>query len=194
MKSETRPDPRSNPETFYMEDARQKNDRNFPIPKNSAIRLRWLLALASVLFAAGIFSPMVTISKFIIAKNSFSVVSGVVELLLNGRIVLFAVVSGFSLVLPLIKIIVLFKLLFQKEAGNPKTDRLLHLMHEYGRWAMLDVLVMAILIVTVKLGAIASIDVHFGLYVFGAAVLLMMIVTKGVVHLTGQSGAGGKTE
>jgi len=60
----------------------------------------------------------------------------------------------------------------------------MHLMHEYGRWAMLDVMVVAVLIVTVKLGAVASIEVHYGLYVFGTAVLLLMLITKWVVHLT----------
>ena len=57
-------------------------------------------------------------------------------------------------------------------------------MHEYGRWAMLDVMVVAVLIVTVKLGAIASIQVHYGLYVFGAAVMLIMLITHRVVKLT----------
>ena len=51
-------------------------------------------------------------------------------------------------------------------------------MHDYGRWAMLDVMVVAMLIVTVKLGAIASIQIHPGLYVFGAAVLLIMLITQ----------------
>jgi paraquat-inducible protein A len=43
---------------------------------------------------------------------------------------------------------------------------------------MLDVMVVAMLIVTVKLGAIASIQIHPGLYVFGAAVLLIMLTTQ----------------
>ncbi len=68
-------------------------------------------------------------------------------------------------------------MLVAKSLSDAKLKRYLHLMHEYGRWAMLDVMVVAILIVTVKLGAIASIKVHIGLYVFGAAVLLIMLVT-----------------
>ena len=56
-------------------------------------------------------------------------------------------------------------------------------MHDYGRWAMLDVMVVAILIVTVKLGAIASIQIHVGLYIFGVAVLLIMFITHQVVSL-----------
>lgn len=55
-------------------------------------------------------------------------------------------------------------------------------MHEYGRWAMLDVLVVAILIVAVKLGTIASLKIHYGLYVFGTAVLLIMLITSRVIR------------
>ena len=60
-------------------------------------------------------------------------------------------------------------------------------MHEYGRWAMLDVMIVALLVVTVKLGAIASIQVHSGFYIFGLAALLLMIVTGKVSKLVQQS-------
>jgi paraquat-inducible protein A len=36
----------------------------------------------------------------------------------------------------------------------------------------------------VKLGTIATIQVHFGLYLFAAAVLLIMFVTQRIVTLT----------
>jgi paraquat-inducible protein A len=171
-----------------MKGAPAHNPQALPVPLHKAVKLRWVLMVATVLFVLGLFLPMVTISKFIIARNSFSVVSGVVELLRNGRILLFLVVAGFSIALPALKLLVLFKLLSRAGTANPKTQRHLRLMHEYGRWAMLDVMVVAVLIVTVKLGAIASIDVHVGLYLFGAAVLLIMLVTKGVVGLTSNGG------
>ena len=81
-------------------------------------------------------------------------------------------------------LLVLFRLVSPTTDSGPTTQRYLRLMHEYGRWAMLDVLVVAILVVTVKLGAIASIEVHYGLFTFGAAVLLIMFVTNRVVKLT----------
>ena len=86
------------------------------------------------------------------------------------------------------KIAVLFKLLAVNGKDNSSYRRYLHLMHDYGRWAMLDVMVVAVLIVTVKLGAIASIQVHYGLYLFGASVLLIMIVTNKVVALSAGRG------
>ncbi|MBE9396085.1 paraquat-inducible protein A [Pontibacterium sp. N1Y112] len=158
------------------------------IPVVQAKRMRWLLILATGLFLVGICLPMITVSKFIVVSNSFSVMSGVLELLSNGHILLFSVVAAFSIVLPILKIGVLFKLLGAESFQTPKIKRYLHLMHEYGRWAMLDVMVVAVLIVTVKLDAIASIEVHGGLYVFGASVLLIMLITNKIVRLTSHEG------
>lgn len=156
------------------------------ITDNQANVLRWILIVATLLFIVGIFLPMITLSKFIVIRNSFSVMSGVWELLRNGQFLLFILVAGFSIVLPMLKIHILFRLLSRQTLSH-KVQRYLHLMHEYGRWSMLDVMVVAVLIVTVKLGAIASIQVHYGLYVFAAAVLLIMLVTNRIVHMTGET-------
>ena len=154
------------------------------IPAAEARQLRWLLLLCSVLLGIGLVTPMLTISQFIFIRNSFSVISGVYELFRNGQYLLFLVVAGFSIALPLLKLLVLFRLVHPASDSGAATQRYLRLMHEYGRWAMLDVLVVAILVVTVKLGGIASVEVHYGLYTFGAAVLLIMFVTNRVVRLT----------
>ena len=133
---------------------------------------------------AGLILPMMTITKLIMFSNSFSIVSAVFELVEKGHILLFIIVAGFSIVMPILKIVILFKLLLNKENNSKSVNKLLHLMHEYGRWAMLDVMVVAILIVSVKLGAIASIEVHSGLFVFGLSVLMIMFITHRVVSLT----------
>ncbi len=161
-----------------------KNDKEAvqTIPEGEARLLRRLLYCTVVLFAVGLVTPMLTISKFIVIKSSFSVFSGVVELLRNGNILLGIVVGVFSIVLPMLKLQILHRLLSANRQTTPKIRRSLHLMHEYGRWAMLDVLVVAVLIVTVKLGALASVQVHFGLYIFGASVLLIMLITRQIVH------------
>lgn len=149
-----------------------------------ARRLLWLLATALVLLCIGLSTPMITISQFIFIRNSFSVLSGIYDLIDRGQILLFLVVALFSVVLPLVKLWLLYQILSKRRLASPDIRRYLHLMHDYGRWSMLDVLVVAMLIVMVKVGAIASIEVHFGLYVFGAAVLLIMYLTHRVVALT----------
>ena len=166
-----------------MDQDKPLQSESISIPRPELLKLKILLTIASILFLIGIFLPMLTLTKFYFAKNSFSVISGVVELLKDKQIILFVVVAGFSIVLPILKILVIFQLLNCADNKSQKLQYYLNLMHEYGRWAMLDVLVVAILIVTVKLGAIASIKVHIGLYVFGAAVALIMYITHRVSQL-----------
>ncbi len=48
---------------------------------------------------------------------------------------------------------------------------------------MLDVFVVAILLVTVKLGYIASVELHFGIYAFATAILLTIFITTQTVKL-----------
>ncbi|WP_455208916.1 paraquat-inducible protein A [Kaarinaea lacus] len=160
------------------------NSSKRPLPEKEAKLLLVLLATASCLLIAGLLLPMMTITKLVMFSNSFSVLSAVLELLENGQLLLFLIVAGFSIVVPILKIVVLFKLLLSQTQNSRPVKKLLHLMHEYGRWAMLDVMVVAILIVAVKLGAIASIEVHSGLFVFGLSVLLIMFITRRVVSLT----------
>lgn len=143
-----------------------------------------LLALAAGCLLAGLVMPMLTLSRFVFFEDSFSLLAGLLALLEQGHVLLFVLVTGFSIALPLLKLAVLAQLLLGAGSKPWRLQRLLRLMHDYGRWAMLDVLVVAVLIVTVKLGAIASVEIHAGLYVFGVAVLLIMWITHRVARLS----------
>jgi paraquat-inducible protein A len=151
---------------------------------DEARRLRILLAVTTFFLAVGLVAPIITMKKFVLVENTFSVFSGAIQLFNEGQFFLFIIIAGFSIVLPLLKIGVLNKLLSMKEGNNGDLDRYLHWMHLYGKWSMLDVFVVAILVVAVKLGAIASVEMRAGLYAFAAAVILTMFVTARVVSLT----------
>ena len=146
------------------------------------IILMVLLIVAASLLIAGFMTPMMTITKLVFFSDSFSLLRGIYELFQSGHYFLFILVGGFSVVLPILKILLLFRVITCGAIESEKVNKLVHLMHEYGRWAMLDVMVVAILLVTVKLGAIASIEIHAGLYFFGLAVLLIMFITNMVVN------------
>jgi paraquat-inducible protein A len=156
------------------------------MPLLPIIALRWLLLITTGLFIAGLFTPMLTLTKLVSFENSFSIISGVQQLWIDGQYLLFVLIGSFSIVLPLAKIALLFNLLSPNPKEPAMRKKLLHLMHDYGRWAMLDVMVVAMLIMTVKLGAVASIQIHTGLYIFAAAVLLIMLLTQQVVHYSQQ--------
>lgn len=150
-------------------------------------RLRVMLGITIILLGVGLVAPIITLNKFVLIENTFSVLGGVIELFREGHVFLFIVIAGFSVVVPLLKIAVLVRLLGAKENKVVDLDKYLHWMHLYGKWSMLDVFVVAVLVVSVKLGAIASVEMRYGLYAFAAAVVLSMYVTARVVILTDRS-------
>ncbi len=131
--------------------------------------------------------PILKITKFILVENTFSIISGTIKLLKDGQIFLFIIITGFSILLPILKMVVLNQLLSKKQITPVEFKKYLHWMHLYGKWSMLDVFVVAILVVTVKLGAIANVEMCAGLYAFAGAVLLTMYVTASVAKLAKES-------
>ena len=87
--------------------------------------------------------------------------------------------------LPILKLSVLYLLVGKRLSGKKRLHQYLHWMHLYGKWSMLDVFVVAILVVAVKLGAIAHVEMRYGLYAFAGSVLITMFITARIVFLTG---------
>jgi paraquat-inducible protein A len=145
--------------------------------------LKLLLLIALMLFIAGLLMPIMTIRQLVFMQSQFSIISGLSDLIKKQQYFLFSIIFLLSVLLPLIKIFLLAWVL-QIENSKVKLAKLLSLIHDYGRWAMLDVLIVALLLVTIKLGAIASVEVHLGLYWFAAAVLLTMWITHRTVIIT----------
>ena len=156
--------------------------------RKQARRLRVVLGITLLFLFVGLVSPIITLKKFVLIENTFSVLGGAIELLKEGRYFLFLVITGFSVVLPLLKIGVLFRLLAIEADKTHHLDKYLHWMHLYGKWSMLDVFIVAVLVVSVKLGVIASVEVRYGLYAFAVAVILTMYVTAKVVGMTNDPG------
>ena len=167
-------------------------DEEIIIPERYPGKARWLriyILVAACLLVTGLLAPIITLTKFVLIENTFSVLSGVIELLKEGKLFLFLLITGFSIVLPVLKLWILYRLVSKSAAMEKSVHKLLHWMHLYGKWSMLDVFVVAILVVAVKLGAIADVEMRFGLYAFAASVLLTMYVTSSIVGLTNQAGS-----
>ena len=145
--------------------------------------LRLLLLVNTVLLIIGLVSPIITLEKFYIVENTFSVLTGVIQLVDDGLWFLVVIVTGFSVILPFLKLQLLYQFVSVKPRNHIALGRYLRWVHLYGKWSMLDVFVVAILVVSVKLGAIANVQMRYGLYAFAAAVLLTMVITAVVVHL-----------
>jgi paraquat-inducible protein A len=155
------------------------------MPYLTRLKLAWFMV--SAMLVGGAVLPMFTFSQFYIFNDTFSLASGIFYLLKEGEPLLFIIVFSFSILMPAWKMYLLYRLLHEHDADNARRHRQLHILSFLGKWSMLDVFVVAILVVTVKLGAIASITVHFGIYLFTLAVLASMLLTHKIAALAGSS-------
>lgn len=149
----------------------------------AARHLRYCIWLAASLLAVGLIAPVITLNKFVLIENTFSIVSGVIQLLEDGQVLLFLVITAFSIVLPILKLMILYELVSSYQSMYFSVRKQLHWMHLYGKWSMLDVFVVAVLVATVKLDAIANVEMRYGLYAFAASVILTMLITSRIVNL-----------
>jgi paraquat-inducible protein A len=142
---------------------------------------RWLINLgllgALCLFIMGVFAPLMELEKFWVFKNQFSLYSGLQDLWLQGEHFLFIFLFMFSILTPLVKIFGLALVANSSEGYQLRHKRFLQILAIWGKWSMLDVFVVALLFVAVKLGALANVTVHYGLYLFAASVLLVHVLS-----------------
>ncbi len=125
-----------------------------------------LLALAFTLFGVGIFFPFFHVEKFWVFSNAVSVVGGIYTLLEEGESFLFGVLTLFTLVFPVVKLVLLTLIWTEREHDLKKMQRLHHRVAQLGKWSMLDVFVVAVLIVVMKSAGVAQIHIGSGIYFF----------------------------
>jgi len=156
------------------------------LSKNRSVLLL-LLLLAAILLAIGLVAPIITFKKFIFIENTFSIISASWNLLIQGQLFLFIIIVAFSIVFPILKLALLAKILISQSCVKQNTNKLLDWIHHLGKWSMLDVFVVAILVVVVKLGAIGSVEKHIGLYAYTASAILIMLLTENIVKVLKQN-------
>ncbi len=142
------------------------------------VLLNLLLALTFALLLAGLQLPLLTLEKFYLFSNTVSLYSALVQLGSEGEWGLFILIGLFSVVFPVLKLGMLALVWNLETRDSAAHRRHLHWLSEYSRWSMLDVFVVALLVVSVKLGALAQAHVREGIYFFAASVVLTMLLSS----------------
>lgn len=107
-----------------------------------------------------------------------TIIGGVIHLIEGGMWPLALIVFVASIVVPMLKLIVLAGLLISVKIHSrwrpAERTRLFHITEFIGRWSMVDIFVLAILVALVQFGNIASVDAGLGALSFAAVVILTM--------------------
>lgn len=151
-------------------------------PTSTTLRftLLSLLCMALALLLLGIGMPMINIEKFYVFNNEVSLWSGTWELLRSGEYFLGMVLLLFSILFPITKNLLLIGLLMKLGWLQKHADLLWHALAVFGRWSMLDVFIVAVLVCSVKLGMLAQAELLSGIYFFTASVLICNAISTGL--------------
>ncbi len=140
--------------------------------------LGWGAFLAATLLVAGWMLPIMTVERLLFLSREISILQGVAELWSEDEAFLAIVIGAFSILLPAVKLALALYLWFHAEAGSQQLRRALSLLELVGRWSMLDVFVVALLVVAIRTSLIDDVTVHPGVYVFTAAIVLSLVVVQ----------------
>jgi paraquat-inducible protein A len=143
-----------------------------------ALLIRVLVVASLVLLVTGAISPLLTTERFYFFSNTFSLISGLQQLVANDQWLLAVVVCLFSLCVPIVKAVVIWT------AASPGASRnaLLVLAERFGKWSMLEVFIAALLIIALKLGPVVDATLHYGAWLLAASVLLSGIASQFLAH------------
>ena len=134
------------------------------------------LVLATLALPLGLLLPVVHFSWALKTDTTFSVLTGISDLVRGGHVFIGLLILVFSVIFPVTKILALYALWFLPlRAGLQKSP--LKWLEFLGKWSMLDVFVVGILVGVIHLGILAETTPQIGAYIFTVAVLLSMTAT-----------------
>jgi len=139
-----------------------------------------LLIAAAILYIPANALPVMHTATLFDAQDN-TILSGVVELWSSGAWDLAVIVFVASIAVPLMKMACLVLLLLSSRAGSPRwrrqRTRIYRMVEFIGRWSMLDVFVVALLLTLVRFGILAEVKAGPGIVAFCAVVVLTMLAS-----------------
>src|SRR5258706_348240 len=146
--------------------------------KPDSITRCWALLMTAVsLYIPANLLPMMHTSS-LFGSQSDTIMSGVVYFLTSGSWYLALIIFFASIMVPLLKMIALALLLVTAQLHShwqqDQRARLYRLVEFVGRWSMLDIYVVAVIVALVQLQGLATIQPGPGAVAFGAVVVLTM--------------------
>ena len=145
---------------------------------DSLMRTWALLLTSAILYIPANLLPIMTINSLGQGSPS-TIMAGVIELVQHGMIPIAAVVFIASILVPTFKLVGIALLLFSVQRHQPLSARQRIIMYRFiefiGRWSMLDIFVIAILVAVVNFGRIASVEANLGAVAFASVVVLTML-------------------
>jgi len=142
-----------------------------------------VMLLASLgFFVAGVFLPFTSVTKLWLFENQISVYRGLIVLWQGDELFLFLILFVFTVCFPFVKINALLALWLYPGLTADRAKTFFKFVSNLGKWSMLDVFIVAILVLTVKSAGVANIKVGDGFFLFFISVMLTQLASLWTGH------------
>ncbi|MGD9018872.1 MAG: paraquat-inducible protein A [Desulfuromonadales bacterium] len=150
--------------------------------KTNSIARTWALVIAAMVFYIPANVLPMTITSAIGTVSADTIMSGVIYFMQHGSWEIALIIFTASVFVPFLKFIILIYLLLSvqfKRVRQPKNlTRLYRFTEAIGRWSMLDIYVVTILVALVKLGFLANIEAGPAALYFALVVVTTMVAAE----------------
>ncbi len=136
------------------------------------------LALAGLLLTFGWTLPVMTVETFYLFEDQITILGALGILFREGELLLFFLIGLFTVIFPVAKLVLAYWLWWRLGRSLPSGSKLPAWIETLGKWSMLDVFVVALLIVVLKLSLLSDVTVEPGLYVFAIGVIASMATVQ----------------
>ncbi len=146
--------------------------------KPHSVARTWALVLAAYIFYIPANVLPITVITSFGKVQSDTILSGVIHFLRSGSWPIALIIFVASVLVPIVKLVILTLLVVsvqQRSAWRPRErTRLYRLTEVIGRWSMVDIFAVTILVALVNLGALASVQAGPAAVFFAAVVVITM--------------------
>lgn len=149
-------------------------------PRSLQYTLAWNIAALIAFIPANLYPIMIIYSLGI--GDPSTIMSGIGQFVDQGLYPIAAIIFTASIIVPLLKIIGLFLLVYRVHTGvrlrPDKHSKFYHALEFLGPWSMLDVFVVALLVAVVELGFVTSVAAGPAINYFTLTVIFTMIAAN----------------
>ncbi len=149
-------------------------------PHSLQYTLAWNMAALIAFIPANLYPIMIIYSLGI--GDPSTILSGIGQFVDQGLYPIAAIIFTASIIVPLLKIIGLFVLVYRAYTGirlkPDKHSKFYHVLEFLGPWSMLDVFVVALLVAVVELGFVTSVAAGPAINYFTLTVIFTMIAAN----------------
>lgn len=150
--------------------------------KPDSVARSWALVVAALILYVPANVLPVMYTTYLGKTDANTILSGVYYFMISGSWHIALIIFIASVVVPALKLVVLSFLLISLRRGSDRfleeRTRLYRIIEVIGRWSMVDIFAVTVMVALLRLGKLASVHAGPGAFFFSAVVVITMLATR----------------